>query len=106
MRKIVKRYKNRRPNGVRKGKLYIDFSCLDRTFPGFIWVSRVHEICGWNPETYQWIVIDDGMCWDETGQWLVHIYQLTEKDHPIEWKWKYHDNETKIAEEWYKLVWE
>lgn len=86
-------------------KYEISISKLTKTFPDFIWMQKVLELCGWNPETHQWIVIDDGMCISEDGTWVVHMYQFPPSDDPIKTHYKYGHGE-KLIEERYKLIWE
>lgn len=88
-----------------ENKYEISLSKLVNTFPGFIWVDRCLELCGWNPETHQWIVIDDGMCVDKDGSWIVTIYQLTEFVNPIQENYKYCDHYMIIDQSRYKLIW-
>lgn len=85
----------------------ISISKLDETFPGFIWYSRDHELCGWNPDTNKFISIDDGMCTDDDGkgEWLVSIYQLNEKDKiPYTTPYKHWVFEQMTHQGWHKLI--
>lgn len=86
-------------------KQEISISCLDKKYPGFIWTTRCHELCGWNPVIHQWIVIEDGVCQDEDGEWCVMLYQLSSKDDPIGEGRKYYDSDKVIFDRRVKLVW-
>ena len=88
-----------------KKRYEISISKLTKTFPGFIWVDRCLELCGWNPVTHQWIVIEDGMCVDNEGEWVVTIYQLSDNERPIQNNYKYCEHDKIIEQERYKLIW-
>lgn len=60
-----------------KKKKTIDFEILAKTYPGFIFIAKVAELCGYNPKIRQYLVIDDGMCCNNTGTWLVNLYKIT-----------------------------
>lgn len=80
----------------------VSYSRLNREFPGFVWWVNKKEICGVNFETRQNIVIEDGLCRDRNGKWLVHLYQW--KELPQDWKkLKYSVDEEKLMEEWKEL---
>lgn len=83
----------------------ISISKLTKTFPGFIWVSRCLELCGWNPDACQWIVIEDGICMSHSGRWVVTVYQLREGEQPIRDGYKYCDHEQIITQHTQKLTW-
>lgn len=85
----------------------IDFGKLTQKYPGFAWVDRCAELCGYNTETREWIVIDDGMCSSYDGKWIVHVYQLPDRiKDPITERCKYIGSEyKKFPETRETLIW-
>lgn len=87
----------------------ISFFALNkqRLFPkDTLWWGSGAEICGYSPSTYKFFIVDDGMCCDDTGCWLVHGWRLKE---PFDFKRslvKYVDDDydegdgVKILEQW------
>lgn len=83
----------------------ISFSKLDFLFPGFVWWTACHELCGINFDTKQQICIDDGMCGSEDGTWVVFGYNL--ETIPKHWKrLKFESSEDMFIEERVKLIWD
>lgn len=86
-------------------KKMIDIGLLFHEFSGFVFQGKVAELCGFNRSNMQYIVIDDGMCWDDTGTWVVHYYQITNPNFDPFSKYKHPgDDGYKISEKRVKLA--
>ena len=68
-------------------KYYIELRILSRVFPNdTLWIQQGHEIIGYSPSENKHIVIEDGVCWTDDGEWLVHIYQpKNPEEHKKNW---------------------
>jgi hypothetical protein len=85
----------------------IKFSKLTQLFPKDTeWVDGCAEIIGYSPSQNLHIVIDDGQCKSDDGEYLVHKYKPKDpQEHLENWNsgkypWKYLTNEEKIFEGW------
>lgn len=67
----------------------IDINKLMDKYPGYWWIDKGAELCGYNPMANTWIVIDDGMCRSHDGKWIVHNYILPKGLDPIKEHCKY-----------------
>ena len=85
----------------------IKFRKLTQLFPkDTAWVDGVAEIIGYSPNQNLHIVIDDGLCKSEDGQYLVHKYKPRDpQKHWNDWNsgkypLKYLVDEEKVFEGW------
>lgn len=59
----------------------IDMGILTQKYPGFSFIGKGADLCGYNPQSSEYLVIDDGMCRDDTGtSWVVHYYRIISSD--------------------------
>lgn len=84
----------------------ISFRKLTQLFPkDTMWVNGCAEIIGYSPKENLHIVIDDGECVSDNGEYLVHKYKPSNpKEHFMNWNhgeypWKY-IGENKVFEDW------
>jgi hypothetical protein len=84
----------------------IAFRKLTQLFPkDTMWVCGCAEIIGYSPKENLHIVIDDGCCRSDDGEYLVHKYRPSNPDEHFkkwnagEYPWKY-IGENKVFEEW------
>lgn len=81
-------------------KNMIDMGRLAKKYPGFAFMGKGAELCGYNPENSEYLVIDDGMCRDDTGTWVVHHYRIASPDfNPFDVYKHPGDESAKISEE-------
>ncbi len=83
----------------------IPFCVLSKLFPkDTMWVSGCAEIIGYSPKENLHIVIEDGNCISEDGNYVVHKYQPSNpKEHFENWNkgeypYKYLLSEPKVFE--------
>lgn len=82
------------------GKNTIEMGILTQEYPGFVFMGKGAELCGYNPQNKEYLVIDDGMCRDDTGTWVVHHYRITSPDfNPFDVYKHPGDGGVKISEE-------
>lgn len=86
-------------------KKVINIGLLFHKYQGFVFQAKVAELCGFNRDKMEYIVIDDGMCWDSDGIWVVHHYKITNSAFDPYTKHKHpgDDNGEKISEKRVKL---
>ena len=58
----------------------IEMRILTQKYPGFVLMEKGAELCGYNPQSSEYLVIDDGMCRNDAGTWVVHHYRITSPD--------------------------
>lgn len=58
----------------------IDLGILIQKYPGFVFMEKGAELCGYNPQNSEYLVIDDGICRGDTGTWVIHHYKITSPD--------------------------
>lgn len=58
----------------------IKMGILTQKYPGFVFMKKGAELCGYNPQNNEYLVIDDGMSRNDTGTWGVHHYRITSPD--------------------------
>ena len=85
----------------------ISFCKLTSLFPkDTMWVDGCAEIIGYSPKENLHIVIDDGQCRSDDGEYLVHKYvPKNPEEHSANWNkgeypYKYLSPEEKVYEEW------
>lgn len=83
-------------------KCIINIGLLFSKYRGFAFVSKGAELCGFNKEKMECVVIDDGMCISDKGMWYVHHYKLN-NSYDLFSQIKINDEE-KISEEWVELA--
>lgn len=49
-------------------KNMIDMGRLAQKYPGFAFMGKGAELCGYNPQNSEYLVIDDGMCTNRTEE--------------------------------------
>ena len=86
----------------------LNVSILSKYFPqDTLWRNGVAEWVGYSPSKNQFIVIEDGCCRSEDGEWMVHIYEpnipLTKFSEILENKYWPSELAKKIKEEWVKF---
>lgn len=82
----------------------INICSLFYHYPGFVFLDKGAELCGFNRDKMEYIVIEDGMCSTVTGTWLVHHYKIVNTDFDPFAKDKYPGGKYKISEKRMKLV--
>lgn len=83
----------------------INISLLFEQYPGFAFLDKGAELCGFNRDKMEYIVIEDGMCTAVTSTWVVHHYKIVNTDFDPFAEDKYpEDEECKISEKRVRLV--
>ncbi len=87
-------------------KQVIHIGILFCKYKGFVFIEKVSELCGYNQEKSEYIVIDDGMCWNNDGEWVVHHYLIINPNFDPFSKYKHpgDENGRKISEKRVKLT--
>lgn len=58
----------------------IEMGILAQKYPGFAFIGKGADLCGYNLQSSEYLVIDDGMCRNDAGTWVVHHYRITSPD--------------------------